>query len=88
MRYLKETKNYKLSLGNNHNGLIGYADADWASQDHRHLISAYFFQIDGGNISWSCQKQNIVTLSSTEAEFITLTQVTKCQELNLTKQVS
>ena len=77
MRYLKGTKNYKLTLGINHDGLMGYADADWASQDHRHLISAYIFQIDGGSISWSCQKQNIVTLSSTKAEFIALTHAMK-----------
>ena len=70
-------KNYKLTLGINHDGLLGYADADWLSQDHRHSISAYIFQIDGGSISWSCQKQNIVTLSSTEAEFIALTHATK-----------
>ena len=56
---------------------LGYADADWALQDHRHSISAYIFQIDGGSISWSCQKQNIVTLSSTEAEFIALTHAAK-----------
>ena len=77
MRYLKGTKNYKLSLGNNHNSLIGYAGAYWALQDYRHSISAYIFQIDGGSISWSCQKQNIVVLSSTEAEFIALTHTTK-----------
>ena len=77
MRYLKGTKNYKLSLGNNHDSLIGYADADWASQGHRHSISAYIFQIDGGNISWSHQKQNIVMLSSREAKFIALTHATK-----------
>ena len=76
MRYLKGTKNYKLTLGINHNGLLGYADADWVSQDHRHSISAYIFQIDGESISWSCQKQNIVALSST-AEFIALTHVMK-----------
>ena len=70
-------KNYKLSLGNNQDSLIGYADADWALQDHRHSISAYIFQIDGGSISWSCQKQKIVALSSTEAEFIALTNTTK-----------
>ena len=70
-------KNYKLTLGRNQDGLLGYADADWASQDHRHSISAYIFQIDGGSISWSCQKQNIVALSSTEAEFIALTHATK-----------
>ena len=46
-------------------------------QDHRHSISAYIFQIDGGSISWCCQKQNIVALSSTEAEFIALTHATK-----------
>ena len=61
IRYFKGTKNYRLTLGNNCNGLIGYADADWASQDHRHSISADIFQINGGNISWSCQKQDIVT---------------------------
>ena len=43
----------------------------------RHSISAYIFQINRGNISWSCQKQNIVALSSTEAEFIKLTHATK-----------
>ena len=77
MRYLKGMKNYRLPLGNNRNGLIGYADANWASQDHRHSISAYIFQINGGNILWSCQKQIIVALSSTEAEFIALTHATK-----------
>ena len=77
MRYLNGTKNYKLTLGRNQDGLLGYADADWASQDHRHLISAYIFQIDGGSISLSCQKQNIVALSSTKAEFITLTHAAK-----------
>ena len=77
MGYLKGMKNYKLTLGNNHEGLIGYADTDWASQDRRHSISAYIFQIDGGNISWSCQKQNIAALSSTEAGFIVLTHAMK-----------
>ena len=77
MRYLKGTKNYKLTLRINHNSLLGYADVDWASQDHRHSISVYIFQINGGSISWSCQKQNIVTLSSTEAEFIVLTHAMK-----------
>ena len=77
MRYLNEMKNYKLTLGRNRDSLLGYADADWVSQDHRHSISAYIFQIDGGSISWSCQKQNIVALSSTEAESIALTHAAK-----------
>ena len=77
MRYLSGMKNYKLTLRKNHDGLLDYAHANWASQDHKHSISAYIFQIDRGSISWSCQKLNIVTLSSTKAEFIALTHVTK-----------
>ena len=77
LRYLKSTKNKKLILGKRTEGLVGQADADWASQDHCHSISAYIFQIDGGPISWSCNKQAIVALSSTEAEFIALTHATK-----------
>ena len=50
-----------------------------------HLVSttsegcpySYIYQIDGGSISWSCQKQIIVAISSTEAEFIALTHATK-----------
>ena len=30
----KGTKNCKLTLGNNHNDLIGYANANQTSQDH------------------------------------------------------
>ena len=77
MRYLSGMKNYKLTLRKNCDSLLWYADADWASQDHKHSISAYIFQINGGIISWSCQKQNIVTPSSTKAEFIALTHATK-----------
>ena len=76
-KYLKKTKDHKLTLGSSRNSLLGYVDADWASQDHRHSILAYIFQIDSGSISWSCQKQSIVALSTTEAEFIAMTHATK-----------
>jgi hypothetical protein len=72
-KYLKGTKNNELIIGKIKNGLIGYSDADWALQEHRHSISAYTFLIDGGAISWSCQKQHLITLSTAEAEFISLT---------------
>jgi hypothetical protein len=76
-RYLRGTKNNELILGKTKDGLVGYSDADWASQEHRHSISAYTFIIDGGAISWSCQKQHIIALSTAEAEFISLTQAAK-----------
>ena len=76
-KYLKKTKDHKLTLGSSRNSLLGYVDADWASQGHRHSILAYIFQINSGSISWSCQKQSIVALSTTEAEFIAMTHATK-----------
>jgi hypothetical protein len=76
-KYLKGMKNNELVIGKIRNSLIGYSDANWPSQDHRHSISAYAFLIDGGAISWSCQKQHLITLSTAEAEFILLTQAMK-----------
>ncbi len=31
--------------------LVGFADADGASQDHRRAISGYVFMVDGGAVS-------------------------------------
>jgi hypothetical protein len=64
LKYLKGIKNNELIIGKIKNCLIGYLDINWASQEHRHSISAYKFLINGGVISWSCQKQDLVTLST------------------------
>jgi hypothetical protein len=57
--------------------LIGYTDIDGASQLHRQAISGYAFLIDGGMVSWSSKKQELITLSTTEAEYVTATHATK-----------
>ena len=77
--YLKSTLNLKLKLGSlkEENNLIGYADADWAEcRESRKSNSGYIFML-GGPISWSCKRQNCVTLSSTEAEFVSLAEACK-----------
>ena len=51
-------------------GLVGYVDADGASQLHRRAISGYVFMVDGGAVSWSSKKQELVTLSTAEAEYV------------------
>ena len=76
-RYLAGTKNWKLVYGINSSGLEGYTDADGASQEHRHAISGYAFLIDGGAVSWSSKKQEIVTLSTAEAEYVAATHAAK-----------
>ena len=50
--------------------ILTYTDADYAQQADHHSISGYCLIFGAGAISWSLKKQNIVTLSSTEAEYI------------------
>lgn len=65
--YLGGTRDYRLTFGGTHNGLV-YTGADWALQKHRHLILGYTFLINGGTIAWSSKKQPIVALSTMEAK--------------------
>ena len=78
LRYLKATENLKLELGGP--GSLGaYVDADWAG-DHqdRKSNSGFVFNL-GGPISWCARKQQCVTLSSTEAEYVAMSEA--CREL-------
>lgn len=80
LRYLKGTTNVKLSKtgGNVDDGLIGFADANWAEDRmDRKSNSGYVFFVNGFLVSWSCKKQNCVAMSSTEAEFISLSEACK-----------
>ena len=45
-------------------------DTDGAMQEHRWAISRYVILIDGGAISWCLKKQELVTLSTTKAEYV------------------
>ena len=76
-RYLLGTKNWRLTYGNTDNGLEGYTDADGSSQKHRHAISGYVFLMNGGAISWSSKKQNLITLSTAESEYVAATYAAK-----------
>ena len=44
---------------------------------HRWAISGYVILIDGGAISWCSKKQELITLSTTEAEYIAATHTAK-----------
>jgi hypothetical protein len=77
MRYLIGTWSYQLTFGSDYQELEGYSDADGSTQEHRHAISGYAFLLDGGAISWASKKQEIIALSTTEAEYIAATHAAK-----------
>jgi hypothetical protein len=63
--------------GSTDDGLKGYMDMDGSSQEHRHAISGYAFLVTEGAISWSSKKQELVTLSTAESEYVGTTYAAK-----------
>ena len=76
-RYLKGTKDLWLSYGHAKIDLAGYADADGSMAEDRHAISGYAFIGHGGAVSWSAKRQEIVSLSTTESEYVAVTHAAK-----------
>ena len=72
-RYLAGTRDLWLSYGETRRTLEGYADADGSMLEDRRAISGYAFLIDGGAVSWSSKRQEIVSLSTTESEYVAAT---------------
>ncbi|KAA3467808.1 Retrovirus-related Pol polyprotein from transposon TNT 1-94 [Gossypium australe] len=64
---------------NGGNDLIGYTDNDYANNvEDRKSTSGYVFRLSEATISWSSKKQPVVSLSTTEAEFIAIS-ASSCQ---------
>jgi transposase InsO family protein len=72
LRYIKGTTNFGIFYKKGGNTeFFGYTDSDYAGdQDDRRSTSGYVFFMGSGAISWSSKKQPVVSLSTTEAEFI------------------
>ena len=75
-RYLAGTRGLGILYGGGARSK-GFCDSDWGGSSDRRSTSGYVFMLNGGAISWASRKQPTVALSSTEAEYIALTQATK-----------
>ncbi|KAK6144980.1 hypothetical protein DH2020_021800 [Rehmannia glutinosa] len=76
LRYFKGTTGfgifYKKKRGDEK--LVAYTDSDYAGDlEDRKSTSGYVFLLSSGVVSWSSKKQPVVSLSTTEAEFIAAT---------------
>lgn len=72
LRYLQGTVGHGIFYRHGgSDGIIAYTDSDYAGDlDDRKSTSGYVFLLSSGAVSWSSKKQPIVSLSTTEAEFI------------------
>lgn len=80
LRYLRGTTHHSLTFGLSDQGLVGYSDSDFASdKDDSRSIGGYVYYLFGSPISWRSQKQSVVATSSTEAEYISLSNAAREQ---------
>ena len=78
LKYLKGTKNYCLKYIKSGDVLTGYVDADWANDKcDRKSYTGFVFVLSGTAISWESRKQRTVALSSTETEYMALSDAAK-----------
>ncbi|KAG8472437.1 hypothetical protein CXB51_035357 [Gossypium anomalum] len=78
LRYLRGTTDVCLQFGRTEDRVIGYVDADFAGDlDRRRSLTGYVFTIGGCAISWKATLQTTVALSTTEAEYMAITEACK-----------
>ena len=58
--------------------VIGYCDSDYAGDlDKRRSITSYVFTLTKAPVSWKSTLQSTVALSTTEAEYMAITEAVK-----------
>lgn len=73
LRYLKGTVNYGLVFQKSGMDVTAYVDADWGGNElDRKSFTGFIFKLGNSLISWESRKQKTVALSSTEAEYMAL----------------
>ena len=82
LRYLQKTKDYGLMFTGKSASEFPepkcYTDSDWAGDaEDRRSTGGYVFILAGAAVSWKTKKQGITALSSTEAEYVALSEATK-----------
>ncbi|KAL5823817.1 hypothetical protein ACOSQ4_021717 [Xanthoceras sorbifolium] len=78
LRYLRGTTNKTLCFKGGDTTLTGYVDADLAGNvDIRKSTTGYVYTLGGTAVSWVSQLQKIVALSTTEGEYVAVTEASK-----------
>jgi hypothetical protein len=78
LRYLSGARSYGITYSDvlgHPNYFFGYADTAFANTDDQKSTTGYIFMIAGGAVTWYSKRQSITALSSTEAEYIALSEM-------------
>ena len=77
-RYLRGTSSVCLQFGKSRDGLVGYVDSDHAGDlDKRRSLTGYVFTVGGCAVTWKACLQATVALSTTEAEYMAISEASK-----------
>lgn len=78
LRYLKGSSDICICFTGASLKLQGYVDADFAGDtDNRKSATGYIYTLNGTAVSWISQLQKVVALSTTEAEYVAVTEASK-----------
>lgn len=80
IKYLISTKELSLQLSDKHSPevLTAYSNANFAEdKTDRKSTTVFICKVFNGTVSWSSRKQNVVSVSTTEAEFYALAETIK-----------
>lgn len=96
MRYLKGASGKCLTFTKEPElKVTGYCDSDYATDlDRRRSITGFIFTVGGNTVSWRSCLQKVVALSTTEAEYIALSEASReavwlkgiCEELSFKQE--
>lgn len=71
LRYLKGSSHIGINFGGSPDPLKVYSDADFSQcPETRRSVTGYIFRMNNGSISWNSQRQHVVALSTSEAEYM------------------
>lgn len=85
LRYLKGTANLGVCYRPGSTELVAFSDADFAGDQTRKSTTGYIVKYAGGPITWRSKVQNHHTTSTSEAELLAVSDVTK--ELTYLKRI-
>ncbi|KAE8655894.1 hypothetical protein F3Y22_tig00117016pilonHSYRG00391 [Hibiscus syriacus] len=78
LRYIKWTSNVALYYGGSNLLINGYVDSDYVGDlDKNKSTTGYVFKFAGGAVNWVSKLQSVMATSTTEAEYVAATHVSK-----------